>query len=157
MPTGLPVPSCEIIKFGSRKVLAVARFDRRKMSAGWIARLPQEDFCQALGLPGSMKYEAGGGPGMCDILHVLDASANAIGDKKAFLKVQILFWLLAATDGHAKTFSLFHERGDAYRLTPFYDVLSAWPAIDNISRQISWRKARMAMCVRGKKRALETL
>lgn len=147
---GLPAPKCEMAVFGSRKVLAVERFDRLRQAGGWIARLPQEDFCQALGLPSSMKYEADGGAGMRDILHVLNASSCAADDKRAFLKAQIVFWLLAATDGHAKNFSLFLERGGTYRLTPFYDVLSAWPVIGNGANQISWRKAKLAMCVRSK-------
>ena len=29
-------------------------------------RLPQEDFCQALGVPPHLKYESDGGPGLCD-------------------------------------------------------------------------------------------
>jgi len=147
---GLPAAKCEMLEFGSRKVLAVERFDRLRQPGGWIARLPQEDFCQAHGLPSSMKYESDGGPGMSDILHVLHASSNAAGDKRAFVKAQIVFWLLAATDGHAKNFSLFHEPGNTFRLTPFYDVLSAWPVIGNGANQISWRKAKLAMCVRGK-------
>jgi serine/threonine-protein kinase HipA len=47
---GLPAASCEIAGFGKWKVLVVERFDRKQKPAGWIARLPQEDFCQALGL-----------------------------------------------------------------------------------------------------------
>jgi serine/threonine-protein kinase HipA len=66
------------------------------------------------------------------------------------VKAQIIFWLLAATDGHAKNFSLFHERGGGYRLTPFYDVLSAWPIIGPGANHIAWRKARLAMAVRSK-------
>ena len=147
---GLPVAECEIAVFGSRKVLVVERFDRLRQAGGWIERLPQEDFCQALGLPSSMKYEADGGPGMRDILHVLNASTHAASDKRAFVKAQIVFWLLAATDGHAKNFSLFLERGGTFRLAPFYDVLSAWPVIGKKADQISWRKARLAMCVRSK-------
>ena len=44
------------------------------------------------------------------------------------MKAQIVFWLLAAIDGHAKNFSIFHSP-DGYRLTPLYDVMSAapWP------------------------------
>jgi len=49
-----------------------------------------------------MKYESDGGPGMRDVLRILDASARADADKRAFVKAQIVFWLLAATDGHAK-------------------------------------------------------
>ena len=147
---GLPTASCEIAEFGARKVLVVDRFDRTLLPAGWIARLPQEDFCQAMGFPSSKKYESDGGPGMRDILQVLDASRRAAEDKRAFIKVQILFWMLAATDGHAKNFSLFHERGGTYRLTPFYDVLSAWPIIGRGANRLNWHQAKLAMAVRSK-------
>jgi serine/threonine-protein kinase HipA len=147
---GLNAAVCEIMKFGKRKVLAVERFDRAPQPGGWIARLPQEDFCQVFGLPNTMKYEADGGPGMRDIVRVLDAGSRAAGDKRAFVKAQIVFWLLAAVDGHAKNFSVFHERGGTYRLTPFYDVLSAWPVIGRGKDKIEWRKARLAMAVRSK-------
>jgi hypothetical protein len=42
---------------------------------------------------------------------------------------QLAFWLLAATDGHGKNFSLSHGIGWAYRMTALYHVLSAWPII----------------------------
>lgn len=151
---GLPTAHCDIATFGARKVLVVQRFDRALQNAGtdaaWIARLPQEDFCQALGVPGAQKYEADGGPGMREILRVLDASSNAAADKLAFVKAQMVFWLLAATDGHAKNFSIFLERGGGYRLTPFYDVLSAWPVIGHGSNLIALQKARLAMALRSK-------
>ena len=145
---GLPTARCEILEFGSQKVLSVERFDRRLQKEGWIARLPQEDFCQALGLPSSKKYEADGGPGMREILRVLDSSLTAAYDKRAFLKAQIVFWLLAATDGHAKNFSLFLERGVRHRLTPFYDVISAWPVIGRGARALDPKKVKLAMAVR---------
>lgn len=147
---GLDVAKAEIAQFGSRKVLVVTRFDRTLQSGGWIARLPQEDFCQALGLPSSLKYESDGGPGMREILSVLDHSSRATIDKTAFVRAQIAFWMLAATDGHAKNFSLFHERGGTYRLTPFYDVLSAWPIIGRGPNQLDEHKVKLAMAVRGK-------
>ena len=147
---GLETAACSIQEFGSRKVLIVERFDRKLEPGRWIARLPQEDFCQALGLPSTKKYESQGGPGMRDILRVLDASSRALEDKRAFVKSQIVFWMLAAVDGHAKNFSIFHERGGKYRLTPFYDVLSAWPIIGHGPNQLDWRKAKLAMAVRTK-------
>jgi len=147
---GLDTASCEIIEFGTRKVLAVERFDRARQSGGWIARLPQEDFCQALGLASMKKYEAEGGPGMRDILRVLDGSSRAAEDKRAFVKAQIVFWMLAAVDGHAKNFSIFHERGGTYRLTPFYDFLSAWPIIGRSVNKLDVHKAKLAMAVRSK-------
>ncbi|MDM0119178.1 type II toxin-antitoxin system HipA family toxin [Variovorax arabinosiphilus] len=151
---GLPTARCDITTFGERKVLVVERFDRALQNAGtdteWIARLPQEDFCQALGVAGSQKYETDGGPGMREILRVLDASSHAAADKLAFVKAQMVFWLLAATDGHAKNFSIFLERGGGYRLTPFYDVLSAWPVIGHGAALIAPQKARLAMALRSK-------
>ena len=150
----LPTASCEIATFGARRVLVVERFDRALQRVSprgeWIARLPQEDFCQALGVPSALKYEADGGPGMRAVLRLLDGSSNAAADKYRFVKAQVTFWLLAATDGHAKNFSLFHERGGTYRLTPFYDVISAWPIIGTGPNRIEWRKARLAMAVRSK-------
>ena len=147
---GLETPSCEIVRFGDRKVLSVERFDRARQPAGWIARLPQEDFCQVFALPHTLRYESDGGPGMREILRVLETSSRATEDKRAFLKAQILFWMLAAIDGHAKNFSLFHERGGTYRLTPFYDVLSAWPIIGRASKHLDRHKVKMAMAVRSK-------
>jgi serine/threonine-protein kinase HipA len=147
---GLPVPECEILEFGSRKVLSVRRFDREMNAEGWIARIPQEDFCQALGLPSSKKYESDGGPGIRDIIRVLDTSSHALEDKRIFVKTQIMFWLLAATDGHAKNFSIFHESGGRYRLTPIYDVLSAWPVIGRGAYMFDYRHLKLAMAVRSK-------
>jgi serine/threonine-protein kinase HipA len=61
----------------------------------------------------------------------------------AFFKSQLLFWLMGATDGHAKNFSIFLQPGGGYSLTPFYDVLSAQPAVDR--GQIAPDKFRIAM------------
>jgi serine/threonine-protein kinase HipA len=96
------------------------------------------------------KYEKGGGPGMKAILDVLAFSETAAQDRRAFVKGQLLFWLMAATDGHAKNFSLFHEAGGTYRMTPYYDVLSAWPIIGHGPNQLAWQKAELAMAVRSK-------
>ena len=35
-------------------------------------------------------------------------------------------------------------------MTPFYDVLSAWPIIGRRRNQLDWHKARLAMAVRSK-------
>ncbi|MEF3034441.1 HipA domain-containing protein, partial [Pseudomonas aeruginosa] len=81
-------------------------------------------------LPPTAKYERDGGPGIADIAARLRLSVNpnAEADLDNFLSAQILFWMLAAIDGHAKNFSLHLLPQGRYRLTPFYDVLSAWPA-----------------------------
>ncbi|MDX8406684.1 MAG: HipA domain-containing protein, partial [Mariprofundus sp.] len=59
-------------------------------------------------------------------------------------------WMLAATDGHAKNFSLFHEVSGRYRMTPIYDVLSTWPILGKGPNQLSQHKAKLAMAFRSK-------
>lgn len=150
---GLAVPACEILTFGARQVLSVERFDRRLHSSGrWWLRLPQEDFCQALGLPPHLKYESDGGPGVRDLAQILRQSDEAVRDIETLLLAQILFWLLAAPDGHAKNFSLHLLPGGRYRLAPLYDVMSIWPVVGSGPSQWSWHKARLAMAVMGKHR-----
>jgi len=61
----------------------------------------------------------------------------------------MFFWLIGATDGHAKNFSIFLGPGGSYRLTPLYDVLAAQPSLD--AGQIDQRQFRLAMSV-GKNR-----
>ena len=147
---GLPAANCEIAQFGQRKVLVVERFDRRWMQAGWIARLPQEDFCQVFARGSLQKYEEKGGPGMNDILDKLRGSVNAEQDRNRFLTAQLLFWMLAAPDGHAKNFSIHLLAGGGFELTPLYDVMSAWPVIGKGPRQFQWQKVTLAMAVRSK-------
>jgi serine/threonine-protein kinase HipA len=147
---GLPAANCEVATFEDQKALVVERFDRRLSSdASWIVRLPQEDMCQATGRPSHLKYQADGGPGIAEIMDVLLGSEKADHDRRQFFKTQLVFWLLAATDGHAKNFSIFHLPGGLYRSTPLYDVLSAHPIIGPGRNQIARQKAKMAMAVRG--------
>lgn len=142
---GLRVAEAEIATFGSETVLVVKRFDRRWSTTGGLQRLPQEDFCQALSVPPTLKYESQGGPGMLEILELLKAGDVPQEDQAAFIRAQILFWLLGATDGHAKNFSIFLGAGGRFRLTPFYDVLSAQPSVD--ARQIERKQMKLAMSV----------
>lgn len=148
---GLPTANCTIAQFGAQKTLIVERFDRRKAVGGtyWL-RLPQEDFCQALGVPASAKYEADGGPGLREMAAILRASETPEADVATLLRAQLLFWLLAATDGHAKNFSLHLLAGGRYRLAPLYDVLSAWPVVGAGPNQLDYNKLRLAMAVRSR-------
>lgn len=140
---GLPVAQTDIVSFGRRRVLVVERFDRHWRGTSHIIRLPQEDCCQALGFPPTLKYQSDGGPNMRGNLGLLKGADDARADQVAFFKSQILFWLIGATDGHAKNFSIFLKPGGRYSLTPFYDVLSAQPAFDK--GQITPNKFRLAM------------
>jgi len=160
---GLPVAETEIARFGSTKALVVTRFDRRwagiesgaeqkarfrPPQGAWIARLPQEDFCQALGVGPERKHQSDGGPSMQDCMTVLANSEDAETDRANFVLTQFAFWLLAATDGHAKNFSIQHRRGGHFGTTPLYDVLSAWPIIGDGPNHLSYQRARLAMGVK---------
>lgn len=162
---GLPVANTDIGQFGDQRVLIVERFDRRWQNIGdgnprapsfepperaWIARLPQEDFCQVTGRPHTAKYENEGGPSMHAILNELARAEQPASDQRRFLLSQLAFWLLAATDGHAKNFSIHHHRGGGFALTPLYDVLSTWPVVGKNGSQLDVYELKLAMAVRGK-------
>jgi serine/threonine-protein kinase HipA len=150
---GLSAAHCDMAQFEDQKVLIVERFDRRLAQDGtWWVRLPQEDMCQATGTAPGHKYESDGGPGIRDIMSLLLGARTAQADRQAFFKAQVLFWMLAATDGHAKNFSVFIEAGGRFSLTPLYDILSAYPVMGHGTNQIAPEKTRMAMAVSGKNR-----
>lgn len=82
---------------------------------------------------------------MVDILTFLKGSDTPADDQKLFLKAQILFRLIGATDGHAKSFSVFLRPRGSFSITPLYDVLTAQPSL--AERQIERKQMRLAMSV----------
>ena len=120
---GLDAAIAEGMLFDNKPVIVVERFERI-WHEGVIYRLPQEDMCQALGILPFRKYQAYGGPGIVDILKFMNGAIAPHESRMAFMKTQIVYWLLAAIDGHAKNFSIFLSP-DGYRLTPLYDVASS--------------------------------
>ncbi|WP_318424185.1 type II toxin-antitoxin system HipA family toxin [Photobacterium leiognathi] len=148
---GFEVNDANIIYVEEVKALALTRFDRRWSQDGsWLMRLPQEDMCQALGIAPALKYESDGGPNIASIMQFLLGSRTSTQDREVFFKAQILFWLLAAIDGHGKNFSLFLEPESRYSMTPLYDIISAYPLMD--SNSIPKQKAKMAMALTGTKK-----
>ena len=147
---GFAVPNINIIKIDNIKALAVERFDRRwtKDKAG-LLRLPQEDMCQVFGMPSSIKYESQGGPGIAQIMDLLMGSSNALEDRYNFMRFQVFQWLIGATDGHAKNFSIYIDKGGSYRLTPFYDILSAYPLLGG--KGLNIRKLKLSMGLKATK------
>jgi serine/threonine-protein kinase HipA len=142
---GVPAAHSDIADFGGRRTLVVERFDRRWGADGRLLRLPQEDICQALSVPPTRKYQTEGGPGLVDILDLLKGSDQPIADMTTFMRSAVIFWLIGATDGHAKNFSIFLGPGGRFRLTPLYDVLSAQPSVDD--HQIRKNAFKLAMSV----------
>ncbi|MEN4903506.1 type II toxin-antitoxin system HipA family toxin [Luteimonas sp. TWI1437] len=141
---GLPVAHAEIVTFGQTKALVVQRFDR-VWSQGRLVRLPQEDCCQALSVPPARKYQSHGGPGFVAIADLLKGADAPADDHRTLLQAQLIFWLMGATDGHAKNFSIFLHPGGGYALTPMYDVLTAQLSLD--ARQIERKQMKLAMSV----------
>jgi serine/threonine-protein kinase HipA len=130
---GLPTANAEIATFGSQRVLVVERFDRALSADGkQLFRLVQEDFCQAT---------------------LLQQSQQAAADMRTLMASQLLFWMLRAPDGHAKNFSIQLLAGEGqFRLTPIYDVMSAYPVIGAGPNQWADQDIRMAMALIGKNR-----
>ena len=125
---GIPTAPASLQKVNQRNVLAIERFDRRWSSDGTrLLRIPTEDLCQAMGVPCHKRYQRDGGPSLRQIMTLLLGSAQPEQDRLDFLKTQIVFWMLAAREGHAKNFSLFLEAGGRFRLAPRYDVVSSHP------------------------------
>lgn len=141
---GLRSVRTRVERFGAESVIVVARYDRVAGPSG-IARVHQEDLCQALAVMPQRKYQNGGGPGAADIVALLRrelparAAADAVG---RFVDALIWNWVIAGTDAHAKNYSLLLARREA-RLAPLYDIASALPY------GIHERKLRMAMKVGG--------
>ena len=140
---GMKAAKPRLAAFGGRSVLIVERFDRRWTADGRLLRLPQEDCCQALSIAPTQKYQEDGGPGIVQILQLLRGSDEPEADQRTFMKANIVFWLMGATDGHAKNLSVFLRPGGRFQLAPLYDVMSAQPSVD--SKQILRKNFRLAM------------
>jgi serine/threonine-protein kinase HipA len=84
---GLDVAQSQIVDVEGVRILAIERFDRLRASDGRLLRIPQEDFCQALSVPPTRKYNTDGGPGIRQCLSLLSGSDYAEEDRLAFIKV----------------------------------------------------------------------
>lgn len=151
---GIPVAPSKLLMFEEQRALAVERTDRHWVndpSAGrWLARRPQENMCQALGVMPALKYEEDGGPGMSSIFGLLCGSLSPTDDRRTFFKVQFLFWLLCATDGHSKNFNITILAGGRFQLAPLSGVMSAFPLMGRGLHQLPPQRARLAMAVHGR-------
>ena len=123
---GFNTAQTSLVEIGGIPALLVERFDRR-VEAGWVTRVHQEDFCQALGLPARHKYQrperGADGFNVAAIRGVLDRTADPAGERLKFLRITLFDILLGNVDGHAKNFALFHLPGGRITTTPRYDVM----------------------------------
>ena len=121
-----PVAQTEIFELGGQRGLLVERFDRIVQGTE-VRRLHQEDFCQALGLPSSLKYERNSNdPTRSFSAGRVGALMPLLGvpalDRNAFRAMTLLNLALGNTDNHAKNHALLYRNGTP-RLAPLYDVV----------------------------------
>ncbi|MCA3968220.1 HipA domain-containing protein [Vibrio vulnificus] len=146
---GFNVPNVEIIATESgAKALAVERFDR-SFGERSVSCRHQEDFCQILGVPEHRKYQSENGLGITSIADVLNFSAESNVNTHDFFKFMILQYLLGATDGHLKNFSVHIDPEGHYQLTPFYDLLSAYPVVG--PKGLNKRKLKLSIGLKASK------
>lgn len=121
---GLAVAPSSLVVVAGHKALLVERYDRSLGENGHLARMHQEDFCQALGYPSELKYEARGGPtlAMCAdmIRQRLRLGPVAV---QAFLDWVIFNVVIGNADAHAKNLALLCDLEGRRRLAPFYDLV----------------------------------
>lgn len=128
--SGLPTVRARLRRLGRSMAALIERFDRKRN--GVIARLHQEDFCQALGVPAERKYEAEGGPRFAECVELLRAhSISPLEDVHSLTRWQLFNVAVGNAAGHAKNLALLHGPGGT-RLAPFYDLVStrAYPRVE---------------------------
>jgi serine/threonine-protein kinase HipA len=123
---GLDAARAEPLEIGGRPCLYVERFDRAVVAGGRIARIHQEDICQALGIVPQDKYEASGGPSIAAIVGLLrtTGSPRAAADIVKLIEALLLNFLIGNSDAHGKNFALLHDPTAGVRLAPLYDLVS---------------------------------
>jgi serine/threonine-protein kinase HipA len=118
---GLPVPKISLLRH-PETVYMVERYDR--VTAGeQLTRLHQIDFCQALNLPSSKKYEKEGGPSFNDCFAILRKYCREPAkDVQNLISWVVFNYLIGNSDAHGKNISLLMMPAGV-QLAPFYDLL----------------------------------
>lgn len=120
---GLPVPEVDLLKIAGKDIFVVERYDRIKETDS-ILRLHQEDFCQALGIMSTSKYQNDGGPGIADIFKtILKVCTVPALESQKFLRYVLFNYLMGNCDSHGKNYSLLYKN-NRVKLSPLYDVVS---------------------------------
>lgn len=146
---GIQIATCEALEFAlaGRHIYALlsTRFDRDIQiveGEALITRAHAEDFCQALGLPPTLKYERNS----VNPAHSFSAAAvKRIGVQTSVptlfqrdvLQHTLFNLLVGNSDNHGKNGSVTHQAGGT-RLAPLYDVVPVF--MDrNVTHQLAFR------------------
>lgn len=146
---GLATARTRVMDVCGHSVLVVGRYDRMQDESGSWVRIHQEDMCQALAVHPSAKYERDGGPGIAEMMRVLDASGDALADRLDLLRAVLFNLLIAGTDAHAKNFGILWGAGSYMRLAPLYDVNSILPYVRPWGNQFDAQRVRLSMRIGG--------
>jgi serine/threonine-protein kinase HipA len=121
---GLDAAEARLDTFGGKTVLVVTRFDR-SLKDGKLARLHQEDGCQALGMApsGPGKYQATEDAAIYRRLATLLAThARNASDQLRRLGAMVTFTVaIGNTDAHLRNHAFVHGAG-TLSLSPVYDA-----------------------------------
>lgn len=142
----LPVSRVEYRMFGDEPAIVVRCYDRAVGREGEIARIHQEDLCQALGVMPDMKYTIDGGPGALDVVRLLSKTSRARTNVELFTRMLFFNTLIGAPDAHAKNYSVLLGGGGDALLAPMYDITSG------LCYESMRRDGRLAMGIGGENR-----
>jgi serine/threonine-protein kinase HipA len=127
----LTTVDASVINVGGRSVYSVSRYDRIVESGGSISRIHQEDFCQAAGRSGVLKYEARGQRRLVEAATVVRRWTSARWLERLMWHV-VFHLVIGNTDAHDKNFSLLHAVDGTLELAPMYDASSTvWKVSSN--------------------------
>ena len=119
----------------SHELYLVERYDR-KILPERVARVHQEDFCQALGLPASRKYQTKGGPGFKECRSLIDEFliGQSAEIRMEMASVLAFNFIIGNHDAHGKNFSIIHAK--EIKMAPYYDLLST-QVYDSLERHFA--------------------
>jgi serine/threonine-protein kinase HipA len=124
---GLVTANSQVKRFEDQVAIVIERYDRQRTEAG-LVRVHQEDVCQVLIIPPTMKYENEGGPGARAVVELIRTfSGRPEEDVWRFVDALVFNWLIGGTDAHAKNYSMLIGEGGRARLAPLYDIASILP------------------------------
>ncbi len=132
---GLRVPDASLFQIGHHDLYVVERFDRQILPER-VARIHQEDFCQALGITADKKYQVGGGPNFdrCRLLIDENLTHQSLKIRSEWVAVLAFNYVMGNHDAHGKNFSIIHGR--EIKMAPYYDLLSTM-AYDHLEQHFA--------------------
>ena len=120
---GLPVVNICLRQTTRARLAVITRYDRI-VREGQYRRLHQEDFCQALGISPSNKYEKEGGPCLKQCADIIRRHTSfPLVDLQKLLQWALFNLLVGNADAHGKNLSLLYDANGSPSLAPFYDLV----------------------------------